>query len=73
MGTWVKVKVPIFMGSWTSEVQPDLKGTTVGFYVSGHGRYFVFISLHVFTILSSRTLGGLFSTTFGTQVAQASS
>lgn len=58
MGTWVKVKVPIFMGSWTSQVQPDLKGTTVGFYVSGHGRYFVFISLHVFTILSSRTLGG---------------
>ena len=31
MGTWGKVKVPIFMGSWTSRVQPDLKGTTVGF------------------------------------------
>lgn len=32
MGTWVKVKVPIFMGSRTSQVQADLKGTTVGFF-----------------------------------------
>ena len=34
MGTWVKVESPTFMGSWTSKVQPSLKGTTVGFIES---------------------------------------
>ena len=34
VGTWAKVESPTFMGSWTSQVQPSLKGTTVGFIES---------------------------------------
>ena len=63
MGTWVKVESPTFMGSWTSKVQPSLKGTTVGFIesipVAVADTLFLYL-LSPPTILTSCTLGDSF-------------
>ena len=76
MGTWVKVESPTFMGSWTSKVQPSLKGTTVGFIESIP----VAVADTLFLCLlfpphnsDIMYLRGLFSMTLGTQAAQGSS
>lgn len=60
-GTWVKVEDPMSIGFWTSQDATQSErfhGWFLWKYFSGHGAYFVFMSSHFFTILSSSTLVG---------------